>query len=62
MDILYLVGALVFLVILGYAYFILLAASREKGIRRRIGQILTGLFVAILVLFAILFQSGVLQN
>ena len=61
MNILYLIGALLFLIILGYPYVILVIANKQQGITRRIGQGLSGLFVLVLVLLIILYQTGIVQ-
>lgn len=61
MNILYLVGALLLLVILGYPYVILVIANRQQGVTRRLGQGLAGLFALVLVLLIFLYQTGIVQ-
>jgi hypothetical protein len=61
MNILYLIGALLFLIILGYPYVILVIANKQQGITRRIGQGLSGFFVLVLVLLILLYQTGIVQ-
>lgn len=61
MNLIYLIGFLLLLVILGYPYFILVVANREKGPTRIIGQALSGLFVLVLLAIIILYQTGVAQ-
>jgi len=61
MNILYLVGALLLLVILGYPYFLLAVANRQQGATRVMGQALAGLFVFALLLLIIFYQTGIAQ-
>lgn len=62
MNILYLVAALLLLIILGYPYVIFVVANREQGIAtRRMGQGLSGLFVLVLLLLILLYQTGIAQ-
>jgi hypothetical protein len=49
------------LVILGYPYVILVIANRQQGVTRRLGQGLAGLFVLVLVLLILLYQTGIAQ-
>lgn len=59
MSIIYLVGALVFLVILGYLYLVFVTANRERGVTRIAGQTLSGLLVLVLALMILLYQTGI---
>ncbi len=59
MNLFYLIGALLLLLILGYPYFVLVVANRQQGITRQLGQILAGLFVLVLVLLIIFAQTGI---
>ncbi len=61
MNILYLIGALLLLIILGYPYFLLVISNRETGATRAIGRIISGLFVAVLLLLIVLYQAGIVQ-
>ena len=61
MNILYFIGALVILIVLGYPYFLLVAADREKGATRLAGQAMAGLFVLILVLVFFFYRAGIAQ-
>lgn len=59
MNILYLLGALILLLVLGYAYFILVKANREKGAIKIIGQVLSGLLILMLLLLIIFYKTGI---
>ncbi len=61
MNILYLVGALLLLVLLGYPYFLLVKANQEKGAMRIIGRVMAGLFTLVLVVLIVLYQTGAVQ-
>ncbi len=61
MNILYLVGILLLLVILGYPYFLWVASNKEAGAARIIGRALSGLFVLVLLLLVLLYQAGIVQ-
>jgi uncharacterized membrane protein required for colicin V production len=61
MNILYLVGALLLLVILGYPYFLLVIANREKGVTRIMGQVLSCLFTLMLLSSILLYVTGIAQ-
>lgn len=61
MNALYLVGALLLLVILGYPYLILVVANKQAGATRAVGRTISGPFVLVLLLLIILYQTGVIQ-
>jgi hypothetical protein len=61
MNILYVLGALLLLVVLGYPYIILVVANKQQGATKRMGQVLAGLFVLTLVLLILLYQTGIAQ-
>lgn len=61
MNILYLLGALLVLIVLGYAYFLLAAANKEKGATKVAGQVLAGLLVLILVLLFVFYKTGIAE-
>jgi hypothetical protein len=58
MNILYLLGALLMVIILGYAYFLFVKAAREKGAVKITGFTLSGLLVVLLILLIILYKTG----
>ena len=59
MNILYLLGALLMVIILGYAYFIFIKANKEKGATKITGFTLSGLLVVLLLLLIILYKTGI---
>lgn len=59
MNILYLIGALLVLIVLGYPYFLLVMANREKGATRVIGWVMSGSFVVVFVLLVLSYQLGI---
>ncbi len=59
MNILYLVGPLLLLVILGYPYLMLVLATKQQGATRRMGQGIAILFVIVLLLLIILYATGI---
>lgn len=61
MNILYFVGALLLLLVFGYAYFLLVAANREKGITRVVGQVLSALLVLVVLLLILLYKTGIAE-
>lgn len=61
MNILYLIGALILLIVLGYPYVILVVANKQTGATKTVGRAISGLFVLVLVLLIVLYQTGVLQ-
>jgi hypothetical protein len=58
MNILYLVGGLILLFLLGYPYCLLVNANHEKGATKIMGQALAGLFTLVMVLIIIFYQTG----
>lgn len=58
MNILYLLGALLMVIILGYAYLIFTKATKEKGATKITGFILSGLLVVLLFLLIVLYKTG----
>jgi uncharacterized membrane protein (DUF373 family) len=58
MNILYILGALLMVIILGYAYFIFVKAKNEKGATKITGFTLSGLVVVLLVLLIVLYKTG----
>jgi len=59
MNVLYLLGALLVLVLLCVPYVILVVANLQQGVTRRIGQGLAGVFVVVLILGIVLGATGV---
>ncbi len=59
MNILYPVGALLLLFVLGYPYLILVVAAKQQGALRRTGQGLAVLFVVVLILLIVLYATGI---
>ena len=61
MNISYLAGGLLLLVILGYPYLILVVANKQQGTTRRMGQGIAILFVIILISLIVLYATGIAQ-
>jgi hypothetical protein len=59
MNLLYLIGILLLLCILGYPYAILVIASKQEGVIRLLGLGLAGLFVLVLLLAIVLYRTGI---
>jgi hypothetical protein len=58
MNLLYILGALVIVIILGYAYLLFVRATREKGTMKFTGYALSGLLVALIIAMIVLYKTG----
>jgi hypothetical protein len=59
MNVLYLLGILLLLVLLCVPYVILVVANKQQGATRRIGQGLAAVFVVVLILSIVLGATGI---
>jgi hypothetical protein len=58
MNILYILGALVIIIVLGYAYSLFVKANKEKGPTKITGYSLSGLLVALIIALIVLYKTG----
>ena len=58
MNILYLLGVLIMLIVLGFAYFLYTRATKEKGATKITGEVLAVLLVVVLIALIILYKTG----